>query len=81
MTTKLEVTEPSAETYSVRDAAAAAGYRSTAQFVRVWQSKGLGILQPSPRKRSVFVADLHQFIKDHLTKKETSSCLQKTSTT
>jgi hypothetical protein len=74
-------TEVFAQTYSVRDAAAAAGYRSTAQFVRVWQSKGLAILQPSPRKRSVFVTDLRRFLNDHLTKKETSTCLQKTSTT
>jgi hypothetical protein len=73
MTTKLDITKPFAETYSVRDAAAAAGYRSTGQFVKIWQSHGLAILQPSPRKRSVFVADLQKFIKDHLTKKEAAT--------
>jgi hypothetical protein len=59
MTTEFE------KTASVKDAATAAGYRTSTQFVKVWESKGYPILQPSPRKRSVFIADLHRFLSDH----------------
>jgi hypothetical protein len=66
-------TEVFAQTYSVRDAAAAAGYRSTAQFVKVFTDKGYPLLRPSPRKRSVFVTDLRRFLNDHIQKKEVAN--------
>lgn len=56
------------KTASVRDAATAAGYRTPTQFVKVWEAKGYPILRPSPRKRSVFVADLQRFLSEHTIK-------------
>jgi hypothetical protein len=67
-------------TTSVREAAAAAGYRTPTQFVKVWQEQGYPILRPSPRKRSVFVADLQQFLDKHIQRKDIPSC-HKTSPT
>jgi hypothetical protein len=53
------------KTASIKDAAIAAGYRTSTQFAKVREAKGYPILRPSPRKRSVFIADLHRFLSDH----------------
>jgi hypothetical protein len=62
------MTESFEKTATIKDAATAAGYRTPTQFVKVWEAAGLPILRPSPRKRSVFIADLHRFLTEHTTK-------------
>ena len=54
------------KTVPVRDAASACSFRSTRQFLDVWQAAGYRTLRPSPRKRVVFVSDIAKFLRERI---------------